>query len=257
MTSEMKPTTPQQEQVSLSSSDVSSSVDACGITSVSRPRISRATVVSFIVLLLSSLFWRLSQTPDPAVTPVNAALAGVAGTSHSPHSHSTPSNSTPSHSTTTGPSQPESSVPHRAHADAAAIQNPTGIDGDPNEFVLGTWILDDGIRRVIENRPDGTATMDVTFSYLTSFRYGEKLRLNLKWTLKDDVLTHEIVDGFPESGMKTLIHDFGDKSYFKIVRLDHQQMHLVDFDDPPDEYLWLRPASDDEQTSAAAKTPGP
>ena len=107
--------------------------------------------------------------------------------------------------------------------------------------ILGTWVLDDGIRRVIHNRPDGTATIEIKFSYLTSFRYGEKLKLDLKWTLEDNVLTHEILDGTPEAGKKALIADFGSKSYFKVLNIADGKMDLVDFDDPPENYLWVRP----------------
>lgn len=106
--------------------------------------------------------------------------------------------------------------------------------------ILGTWVLDGGIRRVIENRNDGTASIDVTFDFLTSLRYGSTLHLNLEWTLKDNVLTHTILDGSPELGKKRLIADFGPKSYFKIVSISEDKMHLIDFDKPPEEYHWVR-----------------
>lgn len=106
--------------------------------------------------------------------------------------------------------------------------------------LVGTWVLNDGIRRVIEARRDGTATLFVQFDFLTSFRYGSELQLDLKWKLKDNLLVHEIVGGFPESGKKTLISDFGKKAYFKILRISQGEMHLVDFDTPPEEYLWKR-----------------
>lgn len=46
------------------------------------------------------------------------------------------------------------------------------------EDVLGTWVLDGAIRRVIENRADGTATIDVTFDFVTALRYGSELQLD-------------------------------------------------------------------------------
>ena len=52
------------------------------------------------------------------------------------------------------------------------------------EDVLGTWVLDGTIRRVIENRADGTATIDVTFDFVTALRYGSELQLDLEWTLR-------------------------------------------------------------------------
>ena len=106
--------------------------------------------------------------------------------------------------------------------------------------IVGKWVLDDGIRREIVNSADGTAKMNIKFSFLTSLRYGEKLDLDLKWTLKDNVLVHEIVGGGPAAGKKNLIADFGPKGYFKVLSIADGKMHLVDFDDPPEEYLWTR-----------------
>ena len=109
------------------------------------------------------------------------------------------------------------------------------------EDVLGKWVLDGAIRRVIENRDDGTATIHVNFDFVTALRYGAELELDLVWTIKDDnVLTHKIVGGSPEKGKKRLISDFGDKAYFKILSITDEEMHLVDFDDPPEEYLWKK-----------------
>lgn len=110
------------------------------------------------------------------------------------------------------------------------------------EDVLGTWMLDGAIRRVIENRADGTAKIDVTFDFVTALRYGSELQLDLEWTLEENVLTHTIVGGSPETGKKRLISDFGNKAYFKILNIDDSEMHLVDFDDPPVEYRWEKVA---------------
>lgn len=104
--------------------------------------------------------------------------------------------------------------------------------------ILGVWVLDDGIRRIIENRPDGTATMEVQFDFFTAFRYGKRLRLDLTWTLEGELMTHEIVGGSPETGKRRLISDFGPKSYFKVINIENGEMSLVDYGTPPGSYLW-------------------
>lgn len=119
------------------------------------------------------------------------------------------------------------------------------------EDVLGKWVLNGAIKRVIDNRPDGTATIHVTFDFVTALRYGSELDLDLEWTLNNEnVLTHKIVGGSPEKGKKRLISDFGNKSYFKILSIDDKQMHLVDFDDPPEEYLWKRIDTDSDSNTS-------
>lgn len=140
----------------------------------------------------------------------------------------------------------------QSHAVLHPNESLTGLPGEVNataepepvvfteDDVLGQWVLDGTIRRVIDNRPDGTATIDISFDFVTALRYGTKLNLDLEWTLKDNVLTHTIVDGSPEEGKKRLISDFGSKTYFKIVSMTDEQMHLIDFDDPPEESLWQR-----------------
>lgn len=141
----------------------------------------------------------------------------------------------------------ETSVKHSGEVKLGSSKEETGEEPlvVTAEDVLGEWVLDGAIRRVIENRSDGTATIHVTFDFVTALRYGSELDLDLEWTLKkDNVLVHTIVGGSPEKGKKRLISDFGEKAYFKILSIDDKQMHLIDFDDPPEEYLWKRLETD-------------
>lgn len=185
-----------------------------------RRLLSPVCVVFVGVMLVGLLvFWRFQAArvePSVAVAPPKTAatVANDASTLSSPQSVSSETETT-----------------------QAAVQEK--FVATPADLV-GTWVLNDGIRRVIEARLDGTATLFVQFDFLTSFRYGSELQLDLKWKLKDNLLTHEIVGGFPESGKKTLISDFGKKAYFKILSISQDEMHMVDFDTPPEEYLWKR-----------------
>ncbi len=114
-----------------------------------------------------------------------------------------------------------------------------------NDLILGTWTFSDSdAGRVIVNRDDGTATIDVTFGFLASFLYGSTLQLDLEWTLENNVLTHTIVGGSPESGKKALIRDYGTKTAYKILKLTDEKMHLMEFGDAADDYLWKRSAEE-------------
>lgn len=110
-----------------------------------------------------------------------------------------------------------------------------------NDQILGTWKFSDSdASRVIVNRADGTATVDVTFSFVASFLYGSTLQLDLEWVIEGDVLTHTIVGGSPKAGKKALVRDFGEKTVYKILNLTDQEMHLMEFGDAAEDYLWKR-----------------
>jgi hypothetical protein len=92
--------------------------------------------------------------------------------------------------------------------------------------VIGRWLLNDSIRREINIRPDGTATMDVKLDYLSSFLYGKELHLELTWKLENNVLTHSIISGTPEDNVKRLTHDFGDSRSYDVVSITDKEMVL-------------------------------
>ncbi|TWT59078.1 hypothetical protein KOR42_24670 [Thalassoglobus neptunius] len=110
--------------------------------------------------------------------------------------------------------------------------------------LVGTWILDDGIRRVITMQSDGTARMKVNFDFLTALRYGSELILDLNWSLEDNVLKQTIIDGKPESGRKTLVSDFGSSAAYRVLKMERGKLYLEELGTQPDSYTWSR--SEDE-----------
>mgnify|MGYP005818206619 CR=1 FL=1 len=95
-----------------------------------------------------------------------------------------------------------------------------------SQQLTGRWLLNDSIRREINIRPDGTATMDVKLDYLSSFLYGKELHMELIWKLEDGVLTHTVTSGTPEENVKRLTHDFGDTRAYELVSVDEKEMVL-------------------------------
>ncbi len=111
--------------------------------------------------------------------------------------------------------------------------------------IVGAWeFADSDASREIVNRADGTATINVTFSFVASFLYGSTLQLDLEWSLEDGVLTHTIIGGSPEAGKKALVRDYGEKTKYKILKLTDQEMHLMEFGDQAEDYLWKRSAEE-------------
>jgi len=124
------------------------------------------------------------------------------------------------------------------------VENDIPTTFDRSQF-LGTWVLDDGmVRRVISVNDDGTAEMKVNFNFFTSLRYGSELNLDLAWTLEDNVLQHTILDGSPEASKKTLISDFGNSAAYRVLSIQDGQMHLREFGDDPDDYVWKQVESE-------------
>ncbi|MEW4487345.1 hypothetical protein AB1L42_04645 [Thalassoglobus sp. JC818] len=110
--------------------------------------------------------------------------------------------------------------------------------------LVGTWILDDGIRRVITMQSDGTARMKVNFDFLTALRYGSELILELNWSLEENILKQTIVDGKPEAGRKTLVSDFGSSAAYRVLKMEQGKLYLEELGKQPDSYTWSR--SEDE-----------
>lgn len=113
----------------------------------------------------------------------------------------------------------------------------------PAPVVTGRWVLDQGIRRDITLREDGTASLLVELDLISSLVYGSRLQMELSWEQKDNVLTHTIIHGEPAKNVERLARDFGAKRSYRILLLTESEMVLKDVDESdPEEYHWQRPA---------------
>lgn len=117
----------------------------------------------------------------------------------------------------------------------------TGQTGLPLEKVVGEWGLSNGIKRKIDVRPDGTATMHVRLDLLGSLLYGQEMTLELSWNVKDDVMSHSIISGEPKRNVDRMIRDYGDSRHYRIVELNDDILLLEDFEESPTTYRWVRP----------------
>ena len=184
-------------------------------TKFSRRALSRKALLFLVVgLVLGGTFWK----------------TGVLGMFSSPTSQTR----------TVDMSVPED-VSLKTSDDSGQTETPDFASMSTTEKIVGTWTFSDSdASRVIVNRADGTATIDVTFGFVASFLYGSQLQLDLEWTFEDDVLTHTIIGGSPEGGKKALIRDYGAKTEYKILKLTAQEMLLKETSGDEDEYLWKR-----------------
>jgi len=106
--------------------------------------------------------------------------------------------------------------------------------------IVGTWRLEDHGERIVENRPDGTATMIVRLSFAGALFYGSRLDFELTWTVEEGVLTHSIVSGRPKANVDKLIRDWGSSMSSRILSLEGEMLHLEEANPSRDRYRWYR-----------------
>lgn len=92
--------------------------------------------------------------------------------------------------------------------------------------LVGKWRLDQSIQREIEIHPDGTAVMECKLDTFSSFIYGSKLVLHLKWSLDNDVLTHTVTSGEPKENVDRLLNAFGNERSYQVVKIDSENLIL-------------------------------
>ena len=132
-------------------------------------------------------------------------------------------------------------VPAKRPEATAAATRPAGpTDAELHAMVVGRWQTVSNGTRVVENRPDGTASMDVTFDFVASLLYGEKIKLELRWGIKDGVLVHTIQTGEPKSTVDRIVATYGSQASYHFKSIGEKKMHLVRVIDPDEQYVWTR-----------------
>jgi hypothetical protein len=128
-----------------------------------------------------------------------------------------------------------------AAAEKLLVTPRRGISDDELKAkLLGRWKLIDHGERIIENRADGTATMDLHFDFVASLLYGREVRLKLKWVVEDGILKYDILDGFPAEKKDRLIQDHGARASYVVDAASEREMKLTRTVDPDEKYLWTR-----------------
>jgi hypothetical protein len=104
--------------------------------------------------------------------------------------------------------------------------------------VTGTWRLQRYGTHVLTTHPDGTATMQMKMNRLAALSYGKELRLDLRWTMEEGVLTKRVVGGSPESAVARLIRDYGDTYDYRILEQTSDYLLVEDLASPGTPVRW-------------------
>lgn len=65
-----------------------------------------------------------------------------------------------------------------------------------------------------------------TLDPLSALRYGERLILELEWTVEDGTVTHRLVGGDPPQCVSRLVHDFGDQQRHLVIEVNAETLRL-------------------------------
>lgn len=113
-------------------------------------------------------------------------------------------------------------------------------DDELRAMIVGRWQTISNGTRLIENRTDGTASMDLTFAFVASLLYGDKMHIELRWTVEEGLLVYTMQSGTPKSNFDRIVSDFGSLATYRFLSISPERMHLVRQSDPSEDYVWTR-----------------
>lgn len=92
--------------------------------------------------------------------------------------------------------------------------------------ILGTWKQYSYGHRLLNVKPDGTATIDVKLDGLSAVAFGEKLRIDIAWEIQDQTLVFKTTGGTPEASLNAVKSIYGDNRVYQILEINEKQMLL-------------------------------
>jgi hypothetical protein len=127
-------------------------------------------------------------------------------------------------------------------ADQAAPIDPAlaAEDLKLRKLLVGRWKAAYHGVLIVENRDDGTASMQMQFDFLASFFYGKTLDLKLTWYVENRILTYLIQSGSPEESWKPFRNDFGDKVTYNFREVGENKVQLTRVIAPDERVDWFR-----------------
>ena len=122
--------------------------------------------------------------------------------------------------------------------------------------LVGTYTRESHGTRTLIVRPDGTAVMTVDVSDAYRWMVGDRVTVQIAWTLDGDRLSLESVSGDPPGAFDTVSGLFGTSRVRVVESADEAGMVFVDPDDATERYLWARVPGDGSVLDDAAGTDG-
>ena len=126
--------------------------------------------------------------------------------------------------------------PERTPAEIAAAEK----DAELKQMLIGIWHHSESGDHWIENRVDGTARMFLKLDFVASLLYGQETAMELKWDVKDGVLTNRIESGSPQKNLESLATAFGKVRSYTFLEVTPERMLLQMTAKERKKDLWTR-----------------
>lgn len=211
-------------------------------------RIRILAAVAGILLVVGIWFW-LGSGDSPSMTARDASL---------------PTHEEPSSSDEKAPvPEPQASNP-RVEEAAVVPTSPPAIeatvatrDEELKTQFVGVWFHSENGEQWIENRTDGTSRMLLKLDFISSLLYGKKTEMELKWDVKDGLLSHTMVSGSPQENVDRLVKDFGETREYAILEMTPKRMLLESKNEKKKKDLWTRMPAPQEWEVQTPKAENP
>ncbi len=114
---------------------------------------------------------------------------------------------------------------------STAINSAERVDGTnatTSVDLAGDWQSSQFGTQTLSLRPDGSADLKIRLGTLAAVLYGRNLTLQLKWKLEGNLLTQNVIGGFPERSVLKLTQKFGATHIYRVIDQTSQSLTVED-----------------------------
>ena len=112
-------------------------------------------------------------------------------------------------------------------------------EDDPAAGIVGVWTDNYQGKRTMTLRDDGTGTMEVELSGVTAKLFAERLRFDMRWSMRDDRLIKESIGGEPREQVELILRTMGRRVEETILEVSADRLKTLD-PDGVTSYVWTR-----------------
>lgn len=199
------------------------------------PRHHRGLLAGAVLLSAAAVTLPILQRDDQAAVPPVAAIA--------------------SHQAAPAGTGTGASVPAQAPPPPGAVDDQA--ESSLASRLVGRWTMEKHGSRTLHLKSDGSATVEARLNLLASLVYGERLKLDLTWTLEGDVMSQAISGGTPEAAVQRLTRDWGDRREYRVIEVDEEHLVLSEVGDDGDRDVWMRVQTQETTAGTAGKEQSP
>ncbi|MAG94922.1 MAG: hypothetical protein CMJ48_14435 [Planctomycetaceae bacterium] len=128
-----------------------------------------------------------------------------------------------------------------------AAPTPEDPDTKRQRWFIGRWHTSHQADRTLTVNEDGTGLMTVKLGGIGSFLFGNRMDIEISWSIEDGKMTHTLLGGKPASKVATMKRMFGDVRTYNILSMTEQSLEIVK-ENGESQHTWTR-LPDESQTA--------